>query len=70
MATKFLKDEWVLLLDGDDLFSKKKLNTLQNLNLNKDNLYLHDHKIIAGKTLTNSKSHKKYKKIILIQIFI
>ena len=25
MATKFLKDEWVLLLDGDDLFSNKKL---------------------------------------------
>ena len=25
MATKFLKDEWVLLLDGDDLFLKKKI---------------------------------------------
>ena len=65
MATKFLKDEWVLLLDGDDLFSKKKLNTLQNLNLNKDKVYLHDHKIITGKTLTDSTSHKKYKKLFL-----
>ncbi len=65
MATKFLKDEWVLLLDGDDLFSKKKLITLQNLNLDRDNLYLHDHKIIIGKTLNNSKSYKKYKKLFL-----
>lgn len=65
MATKFLKDEWVLLLDGDDLFSKKKLITLKNLNLDRDNLYLHDHKIIIGKTLTNSKSYKKYKKLFL-----
>jgi len=65
MATKFLKDEWVLLLDGDDLFSKKKLNTLQNLNLNSDKLYLHDHKIKIGKNLTNSKNYKKYKKLFL-----
>ena len=65
MATKFLKDEWVLLLDGDDLFSNKKLITLQNLNLNKDRVYLHDHKVITGKTLNNSTSHKKYKKLFL-----
>ena len=65
MAMKFLKDEWVLLLDGDDLFSKKKLITLQNLNLNKDRVYLHDHKIIIGRTLTHSTSHKKYKKLFL-----
>lgn len=65
MAAKFLKDEWVLLLDGDDLFTKKKLNTLQNLNLNKDKLYLHDHKIITRKNLTNSKSNKGYKKLLL-----
>lgn len=65
IATKFLKDEWVLLLDGDDLFSKKKLNTLQKLNLDKDKVYLHDHKIIKGKTLTNSTKFKKYKKFPL-----
>ena len=68
MATKFLKDEWVLLLDGDDLFSKKKINTLQNYNLNKDKVYLHDHKIIVGKTLTNSTNHKKYKRLFLYKL--
>ena len=68
MATKFLKDEWVLLLDGDDLFLKKKLNTLQNLDLNKDRIYLHDHKIITGKTLTNSANHKKYKKLFIYKL--
>ena len=68
MATKFLKDEWVLLLDGDDLFLKKKLNTLQNLDLNKDKIYLHDHKIITGKTLNNSANHKKYKKLFIYKL--
>lgn len=62
MATKFLKDEWVLLLDGDDLFQEKKLITLQKLNLDKDKVYLHDHKIIKGKKLTNSTKSKRYKK--------
>ena len=65
MATKLLNKEWVLLLDGDDLFSKKKLITLQKLNLDKDKVYLHDHKIIKGKTLTYSSSFKKYKKFFL-----
>jgi|TARA_B110000971_G_scaffold177596_1_gene183307 glycosyltransferase involved in cell wall biosynthesis len=65
MATKFLKDEWVLLLDGDDLFLEKKLKTLQTLNLNKNKVYLHDHQIITGKTLSNSTKHKNYKKLFL-----
>ena len=32
-ANKFAKDEWVLLLDGDDLFKKNKIQSLDNLNL-------------------------------------
>ena len=50
------------------LFSKKKINTLQNYNLNKDKVYLHDHKIIIGKTLTNSSNHKKYKRLFLYKL--
>ena len=61
-ASKYLRNEWVLLLDGDDLFTKKKLENLQKLNLNKDMLYLHDHTIMKGSSLSKSKNFKKYKK--------
>jgi len=47
---------------------KKKLENLQKLNLNKDIVYLHDHAIINGTSLFNSKNHKKYKKLSLYKI--
>ena len=32
-ATKYIKDEWVLLLDGDDLFKPNKIFSLDKLKL-------------------------------------
>ena len=57
---KFIKNEWVLLLDGDDLFISNKIKILDNLNLNRKNIYLHNHEIKFGK---NKKINilKKYK---------
>ena len=68
MASRHLKNEWVLLLDGDDLFTKKKLENLKKLNLDKEIVYLHDHAIIKGTSLFNSKNQKKYKKLSLYKI--
>ena len=65
VASKYLGNEWVLLLDGDDLFVKKKLENLQKLNLSKDMLYLHNHAIIKGNSLSKSKNSKKYKRTFL-----
>jgi hypothetical protein len=65
VASKYLRNEWVLLLDGDDLFTKKKLENLQKLNLNKNMLYLHDHALVNGSSLSKSKKYKKYKKNFL-----
>ncbi len=31
-ANKYAKNEWILLLDGDDLFKKNKIKNLDNLN--------------------------------------
>tara|TARA_Y100000768_G_C23968583_1_gene679245 strand:+ start:749 stop:1537 length:789 start_codon:yes stop_codon:yes gene_type:complete len=64
---KFAKNEWVLLLDGDDYFINNKIKVLNKLNLKKNLVYLHDHKIKIGKTLLNPK-FKKYKNFYLYQM--
>ena len=61
-ANKFAKDEWVLLLDGDDLFKKNKVQILDNLNLNNKTIYLNSHLILNKGLLINSPKTKKYKK--------
>ena len=39
-ALKFVKNEWVLLLDGDDIFKKNKIKNLKYLKLDKKKIYL------------------------------
>ncbi len=61
-ANNFAKDEWILLLDGDDLFKKNKIQNLDNLNLNIKKVYLNNHLTFNKNLLTNSPKTKKYKK--------
>jgi len=67
-ATKFAKNEWILLLDGDDLFKKNKVQNLDNLNLNNNKIYLNSHLIFNKSILTTSPKTKKYKKWNLFKI--
>ena len=67
-ANKFAKNEWVLLLDGDDLFKQNKIQSLDNLNLNNKRVYLNNHLILNQSLLTNSTKAKKYKKWKLYKI--
>lgn len=65
---KYVKNEWVLLLDGDDIFKPNKIKILDDLKLNKKRIYLHDHELKFGKIIKPSiyKSYKNlyiYKKI-------
>ena len=60
-ANKLANKEWVLLMDGDDLFKKEKLQNLDNLNLQNKKVYLNDHKILFKNSLINSEKNKKYK---------
>lgn len=61
-ATRFLNNEWVLLLDGDDIFKLNKIKVLNNLKLDKSKLYLHDHDEKKGnsKKYKNKKIYKKF----------
>ena len=43
---KFIKNEWILLLDGDDLFKSHKIKILNELKLDKNKMYLHNHEQI------------------------
>ena len=67
-ANEFAKDEWVLLLDGDDLFKKNKIQSLDNLNLDNKRIYLNSHLILNKSLLTNSPKVKKYKNWKLYKI--
>jgi len=67
-ANKFAKNEWILLLDGDDLFKKNKVQNLDNLNLNNNKIYLNSHLIFNKSLLANSPKTKKYKKWNLFKI--
>jgi hypothetical protein len=67
-GNEFAKNEWVLLLDGDDLFKKNKIQSLNNLNLNNKRVYLNNHLILSRGLLTNSTKTKKYKKWKLYKI--
>ncbi len=58
---KYLKNEWILLLDGDDLFKANKIKTLNKLKLNKNNIYLHNHEKSYGNKIRVEKE-KIYKK--------
>ena len=65
----FVKNEWVLLLDGDDLFKLNKIKTLDKLKLDKRIVYLHNHekKIEKYKKIYNNQNYKKniiYKKLL------
>ena len=63
-ALKLIRNEWVLLLDGDDIFKKNKIKTLKNLKLNKQKVYLHDHELKFNKFLKKS-VFKNYKNFFL-----
>ena len=63
---KYLKNEWVLLLDGDDLFKSHKIKVLNKLKLNRNTIYLNNHEKIFGKKIY-IENEKKYKKNFLFK---
>jgi len=63
-ATKYINNEWIMLLDGDDKFKSKKIKVLSKLRLKKNKLYLHDHEIFYKKIMINY-SNKFYKKFFI-----
>jgi len=66
-VVNLLKNEWVLLLDGDDLFKKNKIQTIENLKLNKDRVYLNNH-ILFDKKKNIKQKMKIYKEWNLYKI--
>ena len=66
-VVNLLKNEWVLLLDGDDLFKKNKIQTIENLKLNKERVYLNNHILIDKKKSIKQKM-KIYKEWNLYKI--
>ena len=52
-ASIHIKNKWVLLLDGDDIFDPKKISYLNELKLKKDHIYLNDF-ISINKNSANS----------------
>ena len=63
-ATKYIKNEWIMLLDGDDKFKTKKIKYLNKLSLKKNKLYLHNHEILYKNIIINY-SNKFYKKFLI-----
>lgn len=59
---KHINNEWILLLDGDDLFHPDKIKILENLKLDKKKIYLHNHykSIDKFKISSKNKFYKKY----------
>ena len=49
---KYLNNEWILLLDGDDLFKTNKIKILNKLRLDKNKIYLHNYEKIYNKKIT------------------
>ena len=64
-ANKLAKNEWVLLLDGDDIFAKEKIYSLNKIKLNNKKTYLNNHQIINNNVLYKVPKRKKYKKFYL-----
>lgn len=60
-ANNYAKNEWILLLDGDDLFKKNKIQYLDNLNLDDKKVYLNSHLIFNKDSLIKPHKTKKYK---------
>ena len=65
---KYTENEWILLLDGDDLFKSNKIKVLNKLKLDKNKIYLHNHEKIYNNKITvedekNYKKRKLYKKL-------
>ena len=68
-AINHINDKWVLLLDGDDLFDRKKVSYIERLKLKKNFIYLNDF-ISINKDLTKNYYKKKsYKKLSLYKKF-
>ena len=63
-AIKNVNNEWVLLLDGDDEFNNQKIYSLNRIKLDKNKLYLNNHKQRIGK-IFKIKKRKKYKNLII-----
>ena len=61
---KFVKNEWILLLDGDDLFKPNKIKILDSLNLNKKKVYLHNHDLKFGESV-HAPIYKSYKNLYI-----
>lgn len=68
-ASKKIKNSWVLLLDGDDKFELNKIKKLKNLRLDKNYLYLNNHKKIINKNIIKSKE-KIYKNLRLYKLLV
>ena len=61
-ANYYAKDEWILLLDGDDLFKKNKIQNLERLDLDRNKVYLNGHSIFNKDILIKLQKSKNYKK--------
>ncbi len=66
---KYLKNEWILLLDGDDLFKQNKIKTLNKFKLDKNKIYLHNHEKIYGKKVKIERGKNYKKNLIFKKIF-
>ena len=68
MASKYIKNEWVLLLDGDDLFENNKIKNLDKLKLDKNKMYINQHMIINKGMLYKAPKKKKYKQLSIFRM--
>tara|TARA_B100000768_G_scaffold114367_1_gene105873 strand:+ start:2404 stop:3195 length:792 start_codon:yes stop_codon:yes gene_type:complete len=60
-----VKNRWILLLDGDDLFNPTKISYLDKLGLKKDHVYLNDFITINKNSTSKYYKKKIYKKSFL-----
>ena len=64
-ASSLISNEWVLLLDGDDLFDPHKISYLDKLKLKKDHIYLNDFVSINKNSANSYYKRKVYKELLL-----
>jgi len=67
-ALKYCKDQFILLMDGDDIFKPRKIYYLDKLKLKKDKIYLNNHSTIINNKIIKTKK-KNYKKLFLYKTF-
>lgn len=68
-ASKKIKNSWVMLLDGDDKFESNKIKKIKYMKLDKNYLYLNNHKKIINKVIIKDRQ-KIYKNLRLYKFLI